>query len=344
MTAEPATDTSEPSTGTPMVALRRTDVVPSASWTIVMTLGVVSLDMLAVHQTVLSAILLWFAVAVWLLLVVVLGAPMLYRRGRFRRDAGLPVTLTSVAASAVLGARFAMQDHRVIGAVLLGVAAIGWAVLLVPVLRHWKTPTVGVSFVLAVSTQGLALVGALLAVAYHARWLLTGAALLVVLGLVFYIFTLARFDLRQLIDGQGDHWIAGGALAISALSLGLVTEAASALGRLGYLHQLLRVGTLVLWCVAMAWLVPLIVSEIARPRLAYDVRRWATVFPLGMYAACSFTVGRVAGIPGIVRFGQVETWVALGATVLALAGLTRSGWRAWRPPEAAKQASSAPHA
>jgi hypothetical protein len=32
---------------------------------------------------------------------------------------------------------------------------------------------------------------------------------------------------------------------------------------------------------------PLIISEIIRPRLSYDVRRWATVFPFGMYAACS---------------------------------------------------------
>jgi tellurite resistance protein TehA-like permease len=71
----------------------------------------------------------------------------------------------------------------------------------------------------------------------------------------------------------------------------------------------------------MAWLPPLIISEIVRPRLGYDVRRWATVFPFGMYAACSFTVGQVAGVTGIIRFGQVGTWVAFAFALFVLAGL-----------------------
>jgi tellurite resistance protein TehA-like permease len=292
--------------------------VPPASWTIVMSLGVVSIDLRAVQQAALSAILLWLAVATYLFLAAVL----------FRRlDARLPVTLTSVAATAVLGARFAMQGWHAVAAGLLVVAAVGWGAFAGPVMRHWRTPTTGVSFVLGVATDGLALVSALLAVAYRQYWLLVAAALLVGLGLIFYLFTLARFDFRQLLTGRGDHWIAGGALAISALSAGLVTAGATTLGRLEDLHGFFRVSTLVLWIVAVAWVVPLVACEIIQPRLAYDVRRWATVFPLGMYAACSFTVGQVAGVPGIARFGRVETWIALGFTVLALVGLLRSMWR-----------------
>jgi hypothetical protein len=52
-----------------------------------------------------------------------------------------------------------------------------------------------------------------------------------VLGRSFYVFTAARFDLCELITGHGDHRIAGGALAISALAAGHVTQAAAALGR-----------------------------------------------------------------------------------------------------------------
>ena len=48
-----------------------------------------------------------------------------------------------------------------------------------------------------------------------------------------------------------------------------------------------------------------------------------------MYAACSFAVGQVADIPGIVAFAWIETWIALGATALALAGLARSVYRGW---------------
>jgi hypothetical protein len=57
-----------------------------------------------------------------------------------------------------------------------------------------------------------------------------------------------------------------------------------------------------------------------------DVRRWATVFPLGMYAACSLATGQVTGITGIADFGQVWTWVAFTVSLLALGGLFRHGW------------------
>jgi tellurite resistance protein TehA-like permease len=293
-----------------------------------MASGVVSIDLYADHQPVLSAMVFSFATAVWLLLAVVLAAPLVYQRGRFAQEAGSPATIASVAATAVLGVRFAAQGYHVAAAVLLAVAGIGWAVLVGPPLRHWETPTVGISFVVGVATDGLALLSATLAIVFRAGWLVSAAVVLLLLGLALYVFTAARFDLRQLLTGMGDHWIAGGALAISALAAGVITEAAGTLGRFSPEHQVLATGTLVLWCLALAWVPALLGCEAVRPRLKYDLRRWATVFPLGMYAACSFTVGQVAGISGISRFGQLETWVAVAATVAVLAGLVRQIWRA----------------
>ena len=117
-----------------------------------------------------------------------------------------------------------------------------------------------------------------------------------------------------------------GALAISALSGGKITHAADTLGQFSGLHHVFTTSTLVLWCLAMVWLLPLVTTEILRPRLSYDVRLWATVFPLGVYAASSITTGQVTGITGITDFGQVWTWVAFTASLLALAGLIRHGW------------------
>jgi hypothetical protein len=182
----------------------------------------------------------------------------------------------------------------------------------------------------------VALLSATLAIAFRAGWLLTAALLLLLLGLASYVFTATRFDPRQLINGYGDHWIAGGALAISALCAGVITEAAEALGRFDDQRQVLTTGTLVLWCLAVVWLLPLIVTEAIRPRRRYDVRRWATVFPLGMYPACSFVVGKVTGIAGIIIFGQVGIWVGVAALLLALAGLARSLHHTWRPIPAEK--------
>jgi tellurite resistance protein TehA-like permease len=182
------------------------------------------------------------------------------------------------------------------------------------------------SFVLSVATEGLAVLAAALAVSYRAGWLLAVAIAGLVLGLAFYVFAAARFDLRELVNGHGDHWVAGGALAISTLAAASVTQAGAALGLLSGQHPALTAGTLVLWCLALAWLLPLLTAEVLRPRPDYDVRRWATVFPLGMYAACSFATGQITGITGMTDFGQIWTWVAFTASLLALAGLLRRGW------------------
>ena len=248
--------------------MQLTSAIPPASWTIVMASGVVSIDLSADHQPVLSAIMLGFAAAAWLLLAVVLAAPLVYQHGRFAREASSPVSLASVAATAVLGTRLAMQDYRLAAAALLAVAGTGWAVLVVPVLRSWRTPTTGVSFLVGVATDGLALLGATLAVSYRAGWLVGTAVFFLLLAMAFYVFTAVRFDLRQLLSGHGDHWIAGGALAISALTTGKNFEAADALGRFSHQRRALTAGTLVLWCLAMAWLPVLISARSSGPGLA----------------------------------------------------------------------------
>lgn len=74
----------------------------------------------------------------------------------------------------------------------------------------------------------------------------------------------------------------------------------------------------------MLWLPVLLLGELRRPRLRYGVRRWSTVFPVGMYAACSFVVGDVNGIAGIVRFAQVWVWVAVAVWAAVACGLGRA--------------------
>ncbi|MFB8036115.1 hypothetical protein ACFC5Z_24850 [Streptomyces sp. NPDC056004] len=115
---------------------------------------------------------------------------------------------------------------------------------------------------------------------------------------------------------------------------GHITQAEAALGRFSGHHQALTTSTLVLWCLAMVWLLPLVTSEIVRPRLGYDTRRWATVFPLGMYAVAGVTTGQVTGITGITGFGHAWTWVAFTGWLLMLAGLVRHGWQVLRGPAA----------
>ena len=95
---------------------------------------------------------------------------------------------------------------------MLLVIALALLLVLVPcVLARWRTPTVGLSFLLVVATESVAVLAARVGLVHEALVPLA-------LGLAFYAFVLARFDLRQVLEGGGDHWIAGGALAIAALA------------------------------------------------------------------------------------------------------------------------------
>ena len=90
-----------------------------------------------------------------------------------------------------------------------------------------------------------------------------------------------------------------------------------------------------LWALTMLWLPVLLLAEALRPRPGYDVRRWSTVFPLGMYAACSFVVGIAARASAITSFARAWVWVALMVWLIVFAAMLRRGLqvvRGKRPP------------
>lgn len=134
---------------------------------------------------------------------------------------------------------------------------------------------------------------------------------------------ISRFDLRQLLVGRGDHWITGGALAISTLAAGRITLGAHSLDELGALTGSAKTISVVLWGLTMAWLPVLLACELLRPRPGYEVRRWSTVFPAGMYAACSFVVGAAAHVPGITDFARVWVWAGFGLWLVVFAAMFR---------------------
>jgi hypothetical protein len=77
----------------------------------------------------------------------------------------------------------------------------------------------------------------LLAIA-AARWLLIAALVPFGLGLGLYVPVIARFDFHQLVLGRGDHWITGGAVAISALAAGKIVANALGILRGGALEDI----------------------------------------------------------------------------------------------------------
>lgn len=285
--------------------------------------GIVSVALSLDGLQTLSRILLAICGVAWVVLAAVLLARLSLDRDRVDLQARSPAALTSVAATEVLGSRLTMLGWHWAGIASLVIALALWLTLLGPVLTHWTVPTHGVSFVLAVATESLAVLSAVLAVHEHAPWLLVAALLPFALGLCFYGFVLAHFDMRQVGLGPGDHWIAGGALAISTLAAGRLTAGARTLAILGGGGGALELLAVGLWVLTMIWLPVLLAAEVLRPRLGYDVRRWGTVFPFGMYAACSFVVGTSASVGAATSFARVWVWVALAVWAVVFVAMLR---------------------
>jgi hypothetical protein len=300
------------------------DSIPPAAGAEVMGTAIVSIALTLDHHETLSRILLVIAAVMWVALAVMVPLRARRDRERFLADMRTAPALTAVAGTNVLGTRLVLLGWTWAGIAALAIALVIWTLLIGPVMRHWKTPTVGASLVLTVSTESLAVLAATLGIVERTDWLLVVGIAPFVLGLGFYGFVIARFDLRQLTVGHGDHWITGGALAISTLAAGKILAGAKALAILGDGGGFLKYLALVLWVLTMLWLPVLVLAELLHPRLHYDVRRWSTVFPVGMYAACSFVVGAAAAAGGITSFARVWVWVALAVWAVVFVGLIRA--------------------
>lgn len=304
--------------------------VPPPSGAVVMGTGIVSIGLSLDGQEVLSRLLAAIAGAVWIALGLQVLALALRQRRLLIEQARLPGALTGVAGTNVLGARLALLGWQREAAVLLAVGLLVWLALVPWVLANWQRPTMGASFVLTVATESVAVLGAALSITYDETWLAVAALFFVGLGLAFYLFVVSAFDLRQLLVGQGDHWVSGGALAIATLACARAAESSGALHLLRAAAGSLDTAALALWAGAVLWLPLLLAGELVSPRTAYDVRRWSTVFPLGMYAVCSFTVARLDSITGMDDFARVWIWIAFAVWLLAFVGLMRRVARSLR--------------
>ena len=268
-----------------------------AGGAVVMGTGIVSIALSLDGRETLSRLLFVVAVATLAAVAVSVAALTLHDRVTLRELVAMPGALTWVAATDVVGARLVLFGWLREADALLVLACLLWLVLVPFVLAHWRTPTVGLSFLLVVATESLAVLAARLGLVHE-------ALVPLVLGLVFYVLVAVRFDRRQLLVGSGDHWIAGGALAIAALACARCN-----------LHTL----TLVVWAAAAAWLPVLLATELWGRGRRFDELRWSTVFPLGMYAVCSFAAARVVHAPALATFAEGWVWVAAAAWAIVAA-------------------------
>jgi tellurite resistance protein TehA-like permease len=296
---------------------------PPAAGAIVMATGIVSIVLDTASRQVLSGLLLWVSVAVWTALAALLASSV--ARGNWeavRAGARSPAALTAVAGTCVVGTRLAPNAPAAAAAALV-LGAIVWAALQPLLWRHWQTPTSGAAFMATVSSEALAVLCAAVAHAYSSPWLVVAGAVFATVGIAAYPVVAATFDRRQLVTGGGDQWVAGGALAIAALAAADLATSARALTLADSSVQVLETASVVLAGAAAVWLPLLVAAEVARPRPHYDLRRWATVFPVAMYSAAGTAVGRLADSGVLVTISAGWTWVALALWAVVSLGLLR---------------------
>ncbi|WP_433204521.1 hypothetical protein ACQP1G_16115 [Nocardia sp. CA-107356] len=295
------------------VAQRWWQELPPVAGSFVMATAIVSVGLHLTGFEMASWLAFALAAAVWMLLAVDFGTRLLWHRQQWESEADTPPAVTAVAATTVLGTRLSLSGWQVVACALLALAAVLWPGLSLAVMRQWNRRMPGAAFLVCVSTQGLAVLAGALALADIGDWLAWVALLLFGAGLLLYAAALARFDIRQVWIGAGDQWVATGALAISALA---AAELVAAHQWSGVPHQVLRVVALIVLGLNLFGYAILMLTEVIRPRPEYDIRRWATVFPLGMTAVASLTIGTAADISALRTLGKLLMVVAVGAWVL----------------------------
>lgn len=323
----------------------------------VMATGIVCIGARLLGHPVIAEALLYCTV----LAFVFLGAAYLARAIRFRRrfarslrNPSTAVTyFTLVAGTNVLAAALLPHGLWLIALVLGIVAFLIWLVLTYglfcsivlagnrPLLREIN----GVWLVWVVGTQSVAVLAT--ALAAQLPWTL-GADMLGVAGVLFWgvgvvlylvlvVIIFLRLLLIETTPGEMGpaYWILMGATAISVrAAAGILAIGASNPTPLLTEMRSFVVGlSVVLWSFG-SWFIPMLVLFglwryfVRGYGWGYEPKLWSVVFPLGMYAAASATLGRAIRFDFMAALASAWVWVGLAAwglvVLLMLIGLVRT--------------------
>ena len=250
---------------------------------------------------------------------------------------------TTVAATCVLGTQFLLVGGMPRVALALWVSGIVlWAGLIYSVftgltVRRDKPPLSaglhGGWLVAVVAAQSVAVLGAQLAPTLHphevptlffalAMWLGGGMLYVWIIGLIFYRYTF--FEMAP-SDMSPPYWINMGAVAISTLAGTMLITVAPDAPLLIELLPFIKGLTLAFWATATWWIPMLVILGVWRHvyrrfPLRYDPLYWGAVFPLGMYAACTFRLTQVLDLTFLHILPRLFTYVAVAAWLTAFAG------------------------
>jgi len=206
-------------------------------------------------------------------------------------------------------------------------------------------------FLLTVSTESVAVFGALLLGHDPSDFLAFVCLAAFCLGLVLYLIVMTMVFLRwtfqplEPTEADPPAWIAAGAVAITVLAGSNLLATRNVSPRIDRLGPLIEGLVTLAWATATFWF-PVMVAigiwrHIARKvPLRYHPSYWALVFPLGMYGVATFKMRAVIELDQLEWAPKITLAVAFTAWTATFAGLVIQGGRAAvrrRPSAAATQ-------
>ena len=218
-------------------------------------------------------------------------------------------------------------------------AVLVYATLFAVVLRHDKPGLErginGTWFLLTVSLESIAVLGALLLVRDPGDLLAFTCLAAFTLGLLLYLIVMTmvflRWTFQPLEPDEADPpaWIAAGAVAITVLAGSNLLNAQKVSDRLVRVAPFLEGVVTLAWATATFWF-PLMIAIgvwrhiVRRVPLRYSPAFWAMVFPLGMYGAATYRMRGALHLDALGWLPGLAFAIALSAWLLTFAGLVHS--------------------
>lgn len=320
-----------------------------AYFALVMATGIVSIVAHRLGLKEAAGFLFWVNVPAYVAVAALYAVRAVLFPGRFLADLGShqrgPGFFTSVAGTCVLGLQFViLRGDASTGYALWWVGLILWLACMYSVfvllsIRETKPSLaegINGGWLLAiVATQSVAVLGLEVLAPRFVRpeaayfllaslWLCGGMLYVWMISLIFYRYMFFGFSPSDLMP---PYWINMGAVAISVVAGTSLSAAAPRSPLLTGLLPFVNGLTLMFWATATWWIPMLVILGFwrhrgaARIRFAYDPLYWGLVFPLGMYALCSYRLGQVFDLPFLPWIARAFAVLALGAWLLTFLGM-----------------------